>query len=59
MFVPILQVAARLGVSRATVCVLIRKGKLPATRPGGRNYRVLETDLLEFIASLKSNVKGR
>lgn len=43
------QVAARLGLSRARVTQLVRDGMIPATKPGTRNYRVREVDLLAYI----------
>lgn len=47
------QVAARLGVSTATILRWIRERKLTATRPG-REWRIHEEDLQQFLKE-KSN----
>ncbi|WP_350355702.1 helix-turn-helix domain-containing protein [Mycolicibacter virginiensis] len=36
----------------------IAEGRLPAIRPGGRNYRVLESDLNAFIDGSRVTVGG-
>jgi len=43
------QVAKKLQVSLITVRRYIKSGKLPASKVG-RNYRILESDILELLA---------
>ncbi|MGA2471599.1 MAG: helix-turn-helix domain-containing protein [Solirubrobacteraceae bacterium] len=43
------QVAQRLGVKHDTVRIWITRGTLRATRPGGRVYRILASDLQAML----------
>jgi len=49
-----LQVAAALGLGRATVAELIRRGDLPSVKIGGAR-RVFRADLDGYIASLRAS----
>ena len=42
------EAAAALGVGRNTIIALIRKGDLPAMKPGARNWRILGADILRL-----------
>ena len=49
------QVAERLGLSVLTVRAWLRAGTLPGVKPGGRLWRMRETDLDDYIRGLGSN----
>lgn len=51
-------VAARTGQGHRTIQRWIADGRLPAFRPGGRNFRVLESDLDTFIAECRTELGG-
>lgn len=51
-------IAARTGQGHRTIQRWIAEGRLPAIRPGGRNYRVLESDLNAFIDGSRVTVGG-
>lgn len=45
------QIAEMTGTSLRTVWSWCNSGKLKASRPGGRNYVIKESDFLEFMES--------
>lgn len=44
-------VAKMTGVKLRTVWKWVNSGKLKASRPGGRDYMIKESDLMEFLES--------
>ncbi|TAK32383.1 MAG: DNA-binding protein [Chloroflexota bacterium] len=42
------EAAAALGVGRNTIMALIRRGDLPAMKPGARNWKILGADILRL-----------
>jgi excisionase family DNA binding protein len=52
------QVAERMNLSVLTVRAWLRSGRLPGVKPGGRIWRVRETDLDEYIRSLSRGGEG-
>ena len=52
------QVAERLGLSVLTVRAWLRAGTLPGVKPGGRVWRMRETDLDDYIRGLSRNGGG-
>lgn len=52
------EAAARLAYGRAKTFQLIRSGELRAVRHGKGHWRVPESAIGEFIASLESNMDG-
>lgn len=49
------EIAEILKVHPKTVSHWIRKGRLPAIRPGTRNYRVAKVDFEAFIEQRRTN----
>jgi excisionase family DNA binding protein len=49
-FLTVAQVAEELAVSESMVGTLIRRGRLPALKVGGRQWRIERAKLEEFIA---------
>lgn len=49
MLLTVKQIATRLHVRPSAVRELIRKGALPALRPGGRRLLVLESDFAAWL----------
>ena len=47
---PVPVVAARLGVSATAVYQLVRRGRLPASKPGGRDLLIAAADLAAYEA---------
>ncbi len=52
------QVADRMNLSVLTVRAWLRSGRLPGVKPGGRIWRVRETELDEYIRSLSRDGDG-
>jgi excisionase family DNA binding protein len=50
-FISIAPVAKKLGMTTNSVKNLIKAGKLRAFRPGGTNYKFLESDVDAFMMS--------
>lgn len=53
------EVAEILGVSALTVTEYLRQGILKGFKPGGREWRVLESDLEEFIRTQRATEMER
>lgn len=51
------EVAERLGVSVATVKRWLKEGKIPSSK-FGRDYKVMEEDLQNFINQSKNKLGG-
>jgi len=47
------EVAEYTGLAYATIMGWCRDGKIPATRLGGKSYRISEEDLMQFLDSTK------
>lgn len=58
-YLSIEQVAKRLGYHPNTIKTWIRDGRLPASRPGGRQVRIALSDLNEFLEKNKIQVKKK
>src|SRR3954452_23585327 len=52
------EVAERLGVDQGTVNRYIREGKISAQETAGGHYRVTETDLSAYLASVGASISS-
>jgi excisionase family DNA binding protein len=52
------QVAARLGICTETVLRRLRRGEIKSLKIDGRQYRVSEVDLAEYVESLRVEVEA-
>tara|TARA_R100001510_G_C7655688_1_gene214999 strand:- start:3318 stop:3506 length:189 start_codon:yes stop_codon:yes gene_type:complete len=49
-FLTVNQVAEELKVSNATIRQYIQTGKLKASKPNGKNFIIMKTELLNFLS---------
>lgn len=49
-FLTVSQVADELKVSKGTIRQYIQRGKLKASKPNGKNFIIMKTELLNFIS---------
>jgi excisionase family DNA binding protein len=49
-FLTVSQVAEELKVTKGTIRQYIQSGKLKASKPNGKNFIIMKTELLNFIS---------
>ena len=55
LYIPVIELATMLGISRVAVFKRIKKGHIPAVRIG-RNYAIRVDDLPEILSGVEENV---